>query len=82
MKCDYDFWILEYFYKVGDVVYVFDIVIVKGKCRKFSLFWKGFGVIVEKLFVYLYKVKLCGKIIIMNYDCMKICRDCYFLEWI
>lgn len=49
MKCNYDFKILEKVYRVGDIVYVFDMVIVKGKCCKLIFFWKGFGLIVKKI---------------------------------
>lgn len=82
MKRDYDLRTLEHPYKVGDAVYVLDTATVKGKCRKLSPSWKGPGVVVEKLSAYLYKVKLRGKIITMNHDRMKICRDRHLPEWI
>ena len=82
MKRDYDLRALEFPYKVGDAVYVLDTATVKGKCRKLSPSWKGPGVIVEKLSAYTYKVKLRGKIVTMNHDRMKLCKDRQLPEWI
>jgi hypothetical protein len=82
LKRDYDLKVLEHPYKVGDVVYVLDTATVKGKCRKLSPTWKGPGVIVEKMSAYIYKIKLRGKIMCINHDRIKLCKDRQFPNWI
>lgn len=54
---DYDLKMVWCVYKVGDVVCVFDILYVKGRCRELSFIWKGFGIVIWKYFDYVYEVK-------------------------
>jgi hypothetical protein len=46
-----------------------------------SIWWKGPGVVIEKLTPYLYKIKLKRVIIIANHDRLKLCQDREVPEW-
>jgi transposase InsO family protein len=82
MKRNYDLRILERPYKTGDLVYILDSATIKGKCRKLSSPWKGPGVIVKKISVYLYRIKLQNAVFVANHDRMKPCRDEKLPAWI
>ena len=45
-------------YEEGDIVYLLDTAVVKGKCRKLQAPWKGPAVITKKISAYTYKVRL------------------------
>lgn len=57
MKCDYDIKIYVREYVMGDFVYVLDSVKIKGCFKKLDLLWKGFGIVVQKVLLYFYKVR-------------------------
>ena len=82
MKRDYDLKILEHTYAVGDVVYVLDTAVVKGKCRKLSPPWKGPGIILEKISAGVYRVKVRNSVFTTNHDRLKLCKDREFPSWI
>lgn len=82
MKRDYDVRILQRMYGVGDVVYLLDTVVLKGKCKKLSRPWKGPAVIVEKISAALYRVRLRKSVFVVNHDWMKPCRDRVLPDWV
>lgn len=75
MKRDYDLRVCEVLYKIGDIVYVLDTAVIKGKNRKLSSPWKGPGIIVSKISPYVYKVKLRKAVFTTNHDRLKLCND-------
>ena len=81
MKRDYDLRILERMYEVGDVVYVLDTAVIKGKCRKLCPPWKGPGVIVTKLPSFIFRVKLRNTVFVANHDRLKPCQDRKLPHW-
>jgi len=68
MKRDYDVKVRFREFKPGDLVYQLDTATIKGKSRKLSPFWKGPGVVVERLTPYLYRIKLKRVILTANHD--------------
>ncbi len=82
MKRNYDLRLLERPYEEGDVVYILDTAVVKGKSRKLSQPWKGPAVIVSKLSSSLYRVKLKNAVFVTNHDRLKPCRDREIPLWI
>ncbi|XP_069101562.1 uncharacterized protein [Argopecten irradians] len=78
----YDLRILQRQYSEGDLVYLLDTAVVKGKCKKLSSPWKGPGIIVKKLSAYLYRVKLRNSVFVTNHDRMMPCRDRKVPAWI
>lgn len=75
MKRDYDVKVRFREFKPGDLVYQLDTATIKGKSRKLSPFWKGPGVVVERLTPYLYRIKLKRVILTANHDRLKLCKD-------
>jgi ketosteroid isomerase-like protein len=82
MKRNYDLRILERQYEEGDVVYLLDSATLKGKCKKLCSPWKGPAVIVKKLSVSLFRVKLRNAIFVVNHDRLKPCHDRNMPAWI
>jgi hypothetical protein len=68
MKRNYDLRLLERNYEVGDKVYLLETAVLKGKCKKLCPPWKGPGIIVSKLFAYIFRVKLRNAIMVVNHD--------------
>lgn len=62
-------------YSEGDVVYLVDTAVSKGKCKKLGSPWKGPGIIVKKLSAYLYQVKLRNSMFVTHHDRMMPCKD-------
>ena len=82
MKRDYDVRVLQRTYEKGDVVYLLDTAVLKGKCRKLSSPWKGPAVVIQKLSSSLFRVKLQKSIFVVNHDRIKPCRDRKLPGWI
>ncbi|KAL8592946.1 hypothetical protein ACOMHN_050773 [Nucella lapillus] len=82
MKRDYDLKVLLRAYSKGDLVYLLDTAVGKGKCRKLCSPWKGPGIIVRKLSASLYQVKLRNSVFVTNHDRLKPCRDRKIPAWI
>lgn len=68
MKRDYDVCICQVEYKLGDLVYILNMVNWKGKSKKLEFLWKGLGVVLVKIILYVYKVQFEKMIIVINYD--------------
>ena len=81
MKQDYDLKVLLRPYHEGDVVYLMDTAVLKGKCRKLCSPWKGSALIVKRLSAYLYRVKLKNSVMVVNHDRMMTCRDRKLPRW-
>ncbi|KAK3084013.1 hypothetical protein FSP39_006719 [Pinctada imbricata] len=81
-KRDYDLKVHEHTYSVGDVVYISDTAIPKGKCAKLRPQWKGPGLVTRKITDYVYKVMLRKKLEIINHDRMKHCSDRVLPAWL
>ena len=75
MKRDYDLRMHEYQYEPGDLVYVLDTAVIKGKNRKLSPPWKGPGIVVAKITPYVYKIKFRTSVFTINHDRLKRCND-------
>jgi transposase InsO family protein len=82
MKRNYDRNVLKRQYSVGDVVYLLDTAVIKGKCKKLSAPWKGPAVIIAKLSAFIYRIKLRNAIFVVNHDRIKLCTDATFPPWI
>ncbi|XP_033105323.1 uncharacterized protein K02A2.6-like [Anneissia japonica] len=82
MKRNYDLRILKRPYQIGDKVYVLDHSSPKGKCKKLCPPWKGPGVIIEVITPYLFRVKLRNKVMTLNHDKLKPCRDRQLPKWL
>lgn len=82
MKRDFDIKVVICFFEEGDLVYLLDMVIVKGKCWKLSLFWKGLGIIFKRLLFYFYCVKIKIVVMVVNYDRFKKCNDRDIFLWL
>ncbi|KAL8604519.1 hypothetical protein ACOMHN_015803 [Nucella lapillus] len=82
MKRDYDLKVLLRAYSKGDLVYLLDTAVGKGKCRKLCSPWKGLGIIVRKLSASLYQIKLRNSVFVTNHDRLKPCRDRKIPAWI
>ena len=75
MKRDYDLKDLLIPYAEGDIVYILDTAVLKGKCRKLCSHWKGPGIIMRKITTYLYQVKLKSSFFVTNHDMLLPCRE-------
>ncbi len=82
MKRNYDIKVLLRPYAVGDIIYLLDTAIKKGKCRKLCSPWKGPALISKKLSAYLYQVQLRNAFFIINHGRMMPCRDRNIPDWI
>ena len=82
MKRDYDIKMNLHEYKCGDLVYVLDTANIKGRAKKLDPPWKGPGIIADKLTSYVYKIKLENKILVINHDRIKKCRDRTIPTWL
>lgn len=82
MKRNYDLKIMLRSYAEGDIVYILDSAVLKGKCRKLCSPWKGPGIIVKKLSPYVYRVKLRNSIFVTNHDRLMPCRDRTLPDWV
>ena len=82
MKRNYDLRILHRNYSKGDLVYLLDTAVLKGKCKKLSPPWKGPGVITKKLSDYLFKIRLRNSAMTVNHDRIKPCKDSNLPAWI
>jgi len=82
MKRDYDLRILLRPYEQGDVVYLLDSAVAKGKSRKLCSPWKGPAVITKKISSYLYQVKLQNAVLVMNHDRLMPCNARRLPQWI
>jgi hypothetical protein len=82
MKRNYDLRLMERSYQVGDVVYLLDTAVLKGKCKKLCPPWKGPAVIVSQLSAFLFRVKLRNAVFVVNHDRLKFCRDREIPQWI
>ena len=82
MKRNYDLRVLLRPYKEGDIVYLLDTAVLKGKSRKLSSPWKGPAVIIKKITAYLYRVKLRNSVFVSNHDRMMPCKDRNIPAWI
>ena len=71
MKRDYDVKIRRREYSEGDMVYVLNNSVKKGRSRKLAPKWKGPGLVIEKITPYLYRVKQRKTIDTVNHDRMK-----------
>ncbi|XP_033731289.1 protein NYNRIN-like [Pecten maximus] len=81
-KRDYDLKTFTRSYSVGDAVYVLDTATVKGKCSKLSPTWKGPALVVRKLTEYVYEIMLRKKLVTINHDRLKPCRDRDLPAWL
>lgn len=72
MKKYYDLRVRECQYNVGDLVYRLDTATIKGKSRKLSPVWRGPGVIVGKMTLYLYRVQERKMTFTANHDRLKL----------
>ncbi|XP_033730614.1 uncharacterized protein LOC117320029 [Pecten maximus] len=82
MKRNYDLRVLKRSYQKGDIVYILDSGATKGRCKKLCPPWKGPGIIVEKITPYLFRVQLNNKVLVLNHDKLKPCRDRQMPAWI
>ena len=82
MKKNYDLRILERSYEVGDRIYLLDCAAVKGKSKKLCPPWKGPGIITKKLTPYLFRIQLRNKVMVVNHDRLKPCRDRQVPAWV
>ena len=73
---------MEKTYGRGDKVYLLDTSSKKGKSQKLCPPWKGPGIIIEKLTAYLFRVQLRNKVLVVNHDRLKPCRDRKLPVWI
>ena len=78
----YDLKLLLRQYEEGDVVYLLDTAVIKGKCRKLQPPWKGPAVITKKLSAYTYKIRLKNAVLTTNHDRMIPCKDREWPQWI
>ena len=82
MSREYDLRTLEKQYSKGDLVYVLNSCIPKGKSKKLSPVWKGPGMIAVKLSAFLYKVKFRTSIFTAHHDKLKKCLDRELPAWL
>ena len=76
MKRNYDLKDIRWYkYKKGNVVYLLDTVVVKGKCRNLCKPWEGPAAVLEKISSALFRVQLPKSMLVVNYDRMKLCKD-------
>lgn len=83
MKRSYDLrGILRRPFKKGEIVYLLDTAVLKGKCRKLCKPWKGPAIIVERISSSLFRVQLRKSMFVVNHDRMKHCKDRALPDWI
>ncbi|KAH3834931.1 hypothetical protein DPMN_108264 [Dreissena polymorpha] len=82
MKRNYYLRVLLRPYAEGDVVYILDTAVLKGKCKKLCPRWKGLALIIQKLSAYLYRVRLRNSVFVVNHDRMMPCRDRKLPNWV
>ena len=83
MKRNYDLkGIRRHKYKKGDVVYLLDTAVLKGKCRKLCKPWKGPAAVLQKISSALFRVQLRKSMLVVNHDTMKPCRDRTLPDWL
>lgn len=82
MKRYYDLRVLQRQYEVGDVVYILDTAVSKGKCKKLCPPWKGPAVIMKKFSPSLYSVQLRNSVFVTNHDRLAPCRARNLLSWV
>ena len=82
MKRNYDVRVLERLYEVGDLVYILDRAVLKGKCRKLCAPWKGPGTVVSMISPSLYRLQLKNGVFVANHDRLKPCKDRILPAWI
>ncbi len=82
MKRNYDLRILERQYEQGDLVYLLDTAVLKGKCRKLCQPWKGPAVITQVISKSVYRIQLKNAIFVVNHDRVKPCRDRQIPRWV
>ena len=75
MKRDYDVKIHTREHAVGNFIYVLESAKTNGRSKKLDPPWKGPGITVQKLSLYLYKVKLQKMVFRTNHDRLKECND-------
>jgi len=82
MKRNYGVRVLERLYEVGDLVYILDRAVLKGKCRKLCAPWKGPGIVVSRISPSLYRLQLKNAVFVANHDRLKPCKDRILPAWI
>ena len=83
MKRNYDLrGILRRPFKKGEIVYLLDTAVLKGKCRKLCRPWKGPAIIVQKISSSLFRVQLRKSMFVVNHDRMKLCKDRALPDWV
>ena len=82
MKKNYDLRILEKTYETGDKVYVQGEAVSQGICKKIAPPWKGPGIIIEKIIPYLFRIQIRNKVMLVNHDKIKLCRDRQLPAWL
>ena len=82
MKKNYDLRILEKTYETGDKVYVQGEAVSQGICKKIAPPWKGPGIIIEKITPYLFRIQIRNKVMLVNHDKIKLCRDRQLPAWL
>ena len=75
MKKNYDLRILEKTYETGDKVNVQGEAVSQGTCKKIAPPWKGPGIIIENITPYLFRIQIRNKVMLVNHDKIKLCRD-------
>ena len=81
-KRDYDVKLFMREFQEGDLVYIRDTAVPKGKAKKLQPPWKGPGRIAKRLSPYLYRVELRRTISTMNHDRLKKCFDQEPPDWV
>ena len=75
MKRNYDLrGILRRPFNKEEIVYLWDMAVLKGKCRKLCRPWKGPTIIVQKISSSLFRVQLHKSMFVVNHDRMKLCK--------
>ncbi|KAH3850495.1 hypothetical protein DPMN_092907 [Dreissena polymorpha] len=82
MKRNYGLRVLLRPYAEGDVVYILDTAVLKGKCKKLCPPWKGPAIIIQKFSAYLYHVRLRNSVFVVNHDQMMPCRERRLPNWV
>ena len=82
MKRDYDLRAHQREFKVGDVVYLLDTAVIKGKGKTLTPCWKGPAILIRKISTSPYSVKLQKSMLVVNHDRLKLCQDRNKPQWI
>lgn len=77
-----DLRVLKKSYDKGDKVYILDNSTPKGKCKQLCPPWKGPGIVVERITPYLFREQLHYKVMFLNHDKLKPCRDRQLPTWL